>query len=130
MNKPLKAALLSAFILPGSGHFYVQNNLKGMLLACAALVCHYFLILSILELAQDISRQINAGEIPLDLSRIREALMEQVDNSGSQSMTLATYCLGAVWIFGIFDSYRIARLQNRRLQKILLRKSNLLMDNE
>jgi len=109
LNRALKAALLSALVFPGSGHFLLKSNLKGALLAGVASACFYFLLSAAVEIAQEISVKIQAGEIPLEVSRITEAISKQSARSSTQQVNISTFLLISCWLIGIIDSYRVGR---------------------
>lgn len=58
MKKPMKAALLSAFIFPGIGHFLLRKYMRGAVLAGAAFAGLYFLIARTVETALQITGKI------------------------------------------------------------------------
>lgn len=126
MNKPLKAALLSALILPGSGHFLLQSKFKGMVLAGIALLCHYLLISTMFSLAQRVSIKIQNGEIPLNIAKISEAVLQQTSENESLQMTIATYLLVICWLFSIVDSYRIGWSQRKQAEQVQRQKMKVL----
>jgi len=113
MKQSLKAALFSAFIFPGSGHFLLKKPVHGSLLAVVSILCVWALLSTALEKAQEISLKIQSGEIPLDISRITEEVSKQVAGGGTQLTDIATYLLLICWLLGIVDSYRVGWLQNK-----------------
>ena len=113
MNRALKAALLSAFVFPGSGHFFLKSYLKGALLAGIASACLFFLLSTTIEIAQEISLRIEAGEIPLEVSRITEAISEQSASSGTLQANISTFLLIICWLVGIIDSYRVGQVPTK-----------------
>ncbi len=113
MNKSTKAALLSAFVFPGVGHFFLKKYMAGMALAGAALVGLYWLVTQAVERAQQITAQIQSGEIPLDMATITELVSQQPTGTEAQQLNLATAVLIIAWLIGIVDSYRVGRAQQR-----------------
>lgn len=113
MTKSLKAALFSAFVFPGSGHFYLKQHIQGTLLALAALACIGVLLSVAMEKAQQISEKILAGEIPFDVARITEEVTKQVADGGTQLADISTYILLLCWLVGIVDAYRVGRIQDK-----------------
>ena len=112
MNTSLKAALLSALVFPGMGHFSLKKPIQGVLLSGVAIVCLYFLVTAAVEIAQQISLKIQSGEIPLDVAEIGEMVSQQVagrdDNGGNIPSLLLVIC----WVVGIVDSFRIGWLRD------------------
>ncbi|MGB5541649.1 MAG: hypothetical protein WBO37_16330 [Gammaproteobacteria bacterium] len=110
----MKAALLSAFVFPGLGHFYLKLPVRGMVLACAALASLVPVISSTMARAQQITDQILRGDIQPDITGITELLARQPADSGSPLLNSAYAVLIIVWLVGIADSYRAGRAQAGR----------------
>lgn len=113
MAKSVKAALFSALVFPGSGHFFLKRHIQGFLLAAVSIVCVYALLSTAVEKAQEISLKIQSGEIPLDLSRITEEVSKQAASNGTELANISTYLLLICWLVGIIDSYRVGRIQDK-----------------
>ena len=113
MRQSLKAALFSAFVLPGSGHFLLKKHVQGALLSGVTFLCIWALLSTALEKAQGISLKIQSGEIPLDISRIADEVTKQTTGGGTQLADIATYLLVICWIVGIVDSFRVGRLLDK-----------------
>ena len=113
MSNSLKAALLSALVFPGSGHFMLKKHLMGTLLAGFSVVCIYVYLSTALEIAQELSLKIQTGEIPLDVAIITEAISTQIAASDTGYVGISTYVLAACWLLGIADSYRLGRLRDK-----------------
>ena len=113
MSRALKAALLSALVFPGIGHFSLKQKVQGTLLSGIAIVCLYFMLTSIVEIAQQISVKIQSGEIPLDVARIRESISRQLAGNDGQLINTSSLLLVICWIVGIIDSFRVGRSQDR-----------------
>jgi hypothetical protein len=113
MSQSLKAALFSAFIFPGSGQFLLKKHIRGALLASVSILCVWVLLSTALEKAQEISRKIQSGEIPLDITRITEEVSRLAAGSGALQAEIATYVLLICWLVGIVDAYWAGRLQDK-----------------
>jgi len=113
MRQSLKAALFSAFVLPGSGHFLLKKHVQGALLSGVTFLCIWALLSTALEMAQEISLKIQSGEIPLDISRITDEVTKQTTGGGTQLADIATYLLVICWLVGIVDSFRVGRLLDK-----------------
>jgi len=117
MTPPLKAALISALVFPGGGHFYLKKHIVGALLAGISLMCVYLLVATAMEAAQVISLKLQSGEIPLDIDRIRAEIVKQSAASGSTTTGIATWLLAICWLAGIVDSFRLGRKQGQARPK-------------
>ena len=108
MKKSLKAALLSALVFPGVGHFSLKSHLIGLIFSSTALVGLYFVFVNILEKAQTIVEKIERGEVALDIPSISTMLTEQT-SAEAQSMSIAVWVFIIAWLVSIIDSYRLGR---------------------
>jgi hypothetical protein len=113
MATSMKAALLSALVLPGAGHFFLKRHIRGIILACATIASLYFLISGVVKKAQHIVEKVQRGEVLLDVAAITELVSAQPADSEMHIITLASYVLLIAWLIGIIDAYRIGRIQNK-----------------
>ncbi|MEH6357852.1 MAG: hypothetical protein V7745_02605 [Pseudomonadales bacterium] len=109
MNKPTKAALLSALIIPGAGHFFLKRTLSGVVLAGVAVMALYVLVSSAVERALELVDKIQRGEVLPDIAAITELVLKQPMGAEAQAINMAMI----VWIVAVVDSYRVGRLQER-----------------
>jgi len=107
----MKAALLSAFIFPGAGHFFLKKYIRAALLACTASLMLYWIITAAVERALDIVEQIQRGEVAADVATIAELVSRQSMGADAQFLNIATAVLLVAWLAGIVDSHRLGRLQ-------------------
>lgn len=113
MTKSLKAALLSALIFPGVGHFFLKKNLSGIALSGIALSGLYCIVSQMVERALQITDKIQHGEIPLDVAAISELISKQPTGADAKLLNIASTVLIISWLIGIVDSYRVGRLQGK-----------------
>ena len=116
MKQSYKAALFSALIFPGSGHFLLKQYLLGFLFAGTATGCICVLVFRAIAIAQTISDQMLSGEIPLDIARITSEISIQSEAAGSTTVTIATWVLIFCWLAGTADAFRLGRQRDRALQ--------------
>ncbi len=105
----MKAALLSAFVFPGVGHFLLKKYIPGAVLAGAAFAGLYFLIAKTLEKTLQITEKIQSGEVQLDVATITDLVSKQATGTETQLLNIAAAVLFISWIIGIVDSYRVGR---------------------
>ena len=115
MKKPIKSALLSAFVFPGVGHFYLKKHIPGAVLAGTAVAGLYFLMAKTLETALRIAEKIQSGEVQPDATTITELVSKPPTGAGIQILDIATAALIIAWLIGIVDSYRVGRVQDKDL---------------
>jgi len=115
MKKSIKAALLSAFVLPGAGHFFLKNYVMGSILAIAAVAGLYSIIVSTIEKALKIAEQIQTSGTPLSTEEISALVSQQVLHSEAQQMNMALIALFTAWVVGIVDAYRLGNIQDKQI---------------
>jgi hypothetical protein len=111
MKKPIKAALLSAFVYPGAGHFLLKKYYHTAVFAFTFSVPLYFIVSEIFAKAEQVVEQIKNGEIPLDITAISESLSSAMSGDATQELNTKVYILVIIWLISIIDSYRIGRTE-------------------
>ena len=108
MKKSTKAALLSAFIFPGAGHFILKKPLTGLILSATAASAIYVIISKTVENAMRIVEKVQSGEVQTDVAAITDLVNAQTATNDAQGINIAMLVLLAVWIIAIVDAYRSA----------------------
>ena len=111
----MKAALLSAFVFPGVGHFLLKKYIPGAVLAGTAFAGLYFLIAKTVERALQIAEKIQSGEVQLDSATITELVSNQGTAAEIQLLNIAAAVLVISWLIGIVDSYRVGRAEDKNV---------------
>lgn len=109
MNRSTKAALLSALVFPGAGHFYLKKYLVGSILAAVFGTGLYYLSSTAFSSAVAISEKIQHSGAPLDLSAISELVSAQTAGVNDPLLRVLPYLLLICWLVGVIDSYRLGR---------------------
>ncbi len=112
MKKSMKAALLSAFVFPGAGHFFLKKYTTGLLLVAAAFASLYLLISEMLEWVLQITNKIQQGEVQLNVAAITDLVSKQTGTQ-AQLINIASTVLIVLWVIAILDSYRIGRIKDK-----------------
>ena len=107
MHKTTKAALISAFIFPGLGHFYLKSKLRGTVFTLLCAACLYVLITYALNVASDLSDRILSGDIPLSISSLMAEISLQL--GASESANIAGLVFLSCWGIAIVDSIIVGR---------------------
>ena len=113
MKKPMKAALLSAFVFPGTGHLFLKQYIQAAALIGASVSALYYLTSKSIEMALKIVEKIESGEVPADVAAITESLTQQTTGADAQTLDFASYTIMICWLVGIIDSYRVAYLRDK-----------------
>ena len=116
MNKSKKAALISALVFPGAGHLYLKKYLSGTIFLGATLGSLSYLIVKTVEITLQITEEIQAGKVQLNVMEITELVSKQTAGSEAQLYDIATAVIFISWLVGIIDSYRIGRIQDKNLE--------------
>lgn len=106
MNKPMKAALMSAFVFPGLGHIFLKRYGAGAVLAGSAFAALYVITTSTLHRAMAVVDKIQGGEMQPDISAISELLSSQASGADARLANLATTLFIIIWLIAIVHSYR------------------------
>ena len=109
MRRSIKAALLSGLVFPGLGHLVLKNYLRGSILMLSALIALIVIITEAIEQALTIVDRINSGEIPLETGTMTELVSNSISGRESLILNIAAFVVGACWLLGIIDSYRLGR---------------------
>ena len=113
MKRSSKAALLSGLIFPGIGHIVLNKYLRGSVLILFALVALSVIVNRIYQRALTIVDRINSGDIPIDTGAIAEMLSNSTSGADSFIENIAVIVLGACWLIGVIDSYRLGVAQEK-----------------
>lgn len=105
MMKPaLKAALISALVFPGLGHFYLKRGARGCLFLLPALVCLMIIAMRVLERASALLEQLPLNTLD------PQALADQLETAIQAAMPTAALVVGIVcWGASIIDSFLLER---------------------
>ncbi len=118
MKNCWKAALLSAFVFPGVGHFAIQKKVQGIIFASIATICLLIFLTTVTQIAQQISDQIILGEIPLSVERISSEIDLKLEQNNDSTINYAIYLLVICWIVSIIDSFRLGRILDKTSQDL------------
>ncbi len=113
MKRSSKAALLSGLIFPGIGHMVLKQYLRGSVLMLSALVAFSVIVTRVFQRALTIVDRINSGDFPVDTGAIAEMVSNSTNGADSLIENTAVIVLGACWLIGTIDSYRLGIAQEK-----------------
>lgn len=113
MKRSSKAALLSGLIFPGIGHMVLKQYLRGSVLMLSALAAFSVIVTRVFQRALTIVDRINSGDVPVETSAIAELVSISTSGADSFIEDTAVIVLGACWLIGIIDSYRLGVAQEK-----------------
>jgi len=111
MKRSTKAALLSGLVFPGIGHMVLKQYLRGSVLILSALLAVSSIVTAAIKRALIVVDHINSGEIPIETRAITEAIANSAGGADSLIVNISLIILGACWLIGIIDSYRLGIAQ-------------------
>jgi hypothetical protein len=111
MKRSSKAALLSGLVFPGIGHMVLKHYLRGSVLMLSALVAFSVIVTVVIQRALIIVDRINSGDIPVETGAIAEMVSNSTNGADSLIQNISVIVLGACWLIGIIDSYRLGIAQ-------------------
>lgn len=79
----------------------------------SALVALSVIVTRIIQRALTIIDRINSGDIPLETDAIAEMVSNSTSGADSLVENTALIVLGACWLIGIIDSYRLGAAQEK-----------------
>lgn len=107
-----QAALLSALVFPGAGQLLLKRTGLATILIVISVVCLYFLLANVMDIANDISDKIVRGQVALDIMQINHAISSALaQNCNRSSISVASWGLGICWVVGILDTFRKSKTQ-------------------
>ncbi|HEU4374985.1 MAG TPA: hypothetical protein VFS02_15920 [Telluria sp.] len=107
MDRPVKAALISALVFPGAGHLYLKRGARACVFLLPTLAAVMVFVNDAMDQANLIVDQIMSGRMPADPA----AIAAQLDKPGGGS-TLATVAAAVMiicWIGATVDAYLLAK---------------------
>jgi hypothetical protein len=109
MKKSVKAALFSGFVFPGAGYFVVKQHLKGFIFFLLILTGGTLVGMDVYQKAMVILNQVMDGSLPLDPQLIQQKISSLPDEFSPILLNVIGFSMMGLWIFSIFDSYRLGK---------------------
>ena len=109
MKRSLKAALLSAFIFPGAGHFYLQKYRWGSLYVVTAFILLSLFVMNIINTVQQMINRLTEQGGLLDSVKMVQLISNQITVNGGQQVNLIISMLLVVWVVSVIDAYRVGQ---------------------
>ncbi len=113
MTRSTKVALLSGLIFPGIGHMVLKQYLRGSVLMISALIASSVIVTVVIQRALTVVDHINSGDIPVETGAIAEMVSNSTNGADSLIENISVIVLGACWLIGIIDSYRLGIAQEK-----------------
>lgn len=114
MKKAFIAGLLSAFIAPGCGHFYLKYKRRALVFFVLTVLNLGLLLLQVIQVAQLIALDIQSGLLPLDMGVIAAEVAQQTTATIGDSANKLMYSLILCWLVALLDSVRLGLKQDQQ----------------
>ncbi|ABM26350.1 MULTISPECIES: DUF6677 family protein [Shewanella] len=114
MKKALTAGLLSAFVAPGSGHFYLKHKRTGLVFFVLAILSLGLMLQQVMQVAQLISLDIQTGVLPLDIGVIAAEVTKQTTATIRDGADKLMYGFILCWLIALLDSVRLGLKQDKQ----------------
>lgn len=108
MNTAIKAALLSAFLFPGSGQLYLKRYWRGLLMMMLMMMGLAIILVRSTVVTLNRLKAIQGEGNSIDISSIFH-LAETSSANAVIGNTAILVFLVACWIFSVIDAYRIGK---------------------
>ncbi len=114
MNDAIIAALLSAFVYPGTGHFYLKQYNVGTLLSGISSIGFIYLLYQGTLQAQSIVDRIVSGELAMEMDIIYQQLTQISAYADPFGINIAIYSFVITWVVSVVDAYRLGKKQQSK----------------
>ena len=91
----------------------LKQYLRGSVLMLSALVALSVIVTRLFQRALTIVDRINSGDTPVEAGAIAEMVSHSTSGADSPVESTAVIVLGACWLIGIIDSYRLGATQEK-----------------
>jgi len=109
MKKDLKAALLTAVVYPGAGHFSLKKHLIGSIFAGVFSLLLILTFKDIFAIAQCTANEIVSGKIPMSVTGILKAAQQPSEECAKLAQYKYVPLMVVIWLLSIVDAYRLGK---------------------
>ena len=113
MKPSVKAASLSAFLFPGSGHIFLKCYVRGIIFIVVAGAGLVLMMEAAFVIALTIANDIEEGKAALDINSIRSVVKQSLLAYESPSLLGAKWAIIASWVASTADAYREGKKQEQ-----------------
>jgi len=109
MKLSIKAALLSALIIPGAGHVFLKKYSMAVILISATSVALLLLVKQIIEKILMIKNELIDAVIAQNIQAIVDLITGLLNSLNSTFSYVLIFC----WVLGLIDAYRLGKRQEK-----------------
>ncbi len=114
MKNSLKAALLSALVLPGAGQIMLKRYFSGAVFALISLIALSVIIAKVIELSSVIVEKLNNSVLDSTGGGIMGILSNSMVEANTGVMNTAFLIYLGVWLLSIVDAYRVGDIADKK----------------
>ena len=117
MKNSLKAALISALVLPGAGQIVLKRYFSGSVFALISMVALFVIVAKIIKLSTVIVEKINSGVLDESSNGLIGIISNSMVEANTSVMNTAFLFYIGIWIVSILDAYRVGDLVDKKQDK-------------
>jgi len=107
MKLSTKAALWSAFAIPGAGQLILKRYLSGSIFIIISVISLTVIIVKLFDFAYSLANQISSDAVKLDMAGTIGVLGNSIVDAKVHIISIAVLVFFVTWIVSIVDAYRI-----------------------
>ena len=117
MKNSLKAALLSALVLPGAGQIVLKRYFSGAMFALISLIALAVIVAKVIALSSVIVEKFNNSVLDSTGGGVMGILSSSMVEVNMGVMNTAFVIYLAVWFLSILDAYRVGDIVDKKQDK-------------
>jgi TM2 domain-containing membrane protein YozV len=117
MKRSAKAALLSAFMFPGAGHFFLKRYIPGIFFLVTYILIISLILQDLISMIEPIIQQIEVGDTPSAILSMQDLLLNYSILNNANISPAVPYAFGILWFINIIDAYRIGLVEDKKETK-------------
>jgi len=110
MNKPAKAAMMSLFIYPGAGQFFLKKYLSASIFITLFSIPFLWTLFDVFEKTNLLMKNIVENNLPLNAATLTEMFSSLVSEH-TQSVDNKALVMMIIWLVSTVHAYRVASSQ-------------------
>ena len=91
----------------------LKQYIRGLVLMLSALIAVSVIVTAAIKRALTIVDRINSGEISGETGAITELVSNSISSADNSIVNISVIVVGACWLIGIIDSYRVGIAQEK-----------------
>ncbi len=111
MTSAKKAAYLSAFFFPGSGHVYLKCYLRAAIFIIIAAIGAYLVMSATFSIVWSVANDIEQGKVSLSPDLLMDTVRQSLTVYEESTLVTAKWAIIGSWLVSVIDSYREGKKQ-------------------